>query len=141
MSGYKTRLDRFNDKWSDESGGCWVWTGARWGRGAYGLFWDGQRKVAPHRWIYEELNGTIPDGLEIDHLCGQTLCVNPRHLEAVSHKVNVRRFYGGEADVGYCSHGHELTSSNLYLISRRRGYTERRCKTCHNLQRSKSRAA
>ncbi len=44
-----------------------------------------------HRWFYEQAKGPIPDGLSIDHLCRVPPCVNPDHLEAVSHTENVRR--------------------------------------------------
>ena len=73
---------------------CWIWTGAsvnsRGPRyGTYRLS-NGKAKKA-HRMIYESLKGLIPVGLELDHLCRNTLCVNPEHLEPVTHKVNVQR--------------------------------------------------
>jgi hypothetical protein len=44
-----------------------------------------------HRWAYEFFVETIPEGLEIDHLCRNHACVNPLHLEPVTHEVNVMR--------------------------------------------------
>ena len=35
--------------------------------------------------------GPIPDGREIDHLCRNHRCVNPDHLEPVTHLENMRR--------------------------------------------------
>jgi hypothetical protein len=44
-----------------------------------------------HRWAYEHFVGPIPEGLEIDHGCFVHACVNPGHLEPVTHQENVRR--------------------------------------------------
>jgi hypothetical protein len=77
-------------------GPCWVWQNATTKR--YGTIQLGGRecgKILAHRWSYEIANGPIPEGLELDHLCGNPPCVNPAHLEPVTHLVNVRR--GAEA--------------------------------------------
>jgi HNH endonuclease len=74
----------------DKSGECWEWLGHRNHRG-YGRFQvDGHRRVA-HRVSYEQYIGQVPDGLQLDHLCGNKGCVNPAHLEAVTGSDNVRR--------------------------------------------------
>jgi HNH endonuclease len=81
---------------------CWIWTGAiqpasesKRGHGTtaggYGRFHDGQRLVQAHRFSYELHVGPIPLGLVVDHLCGVRACVNPAHLEPVTHLVNTRR--------------------------------------------------
>jgi hypothetical protein len=44
-----------------------------------------------HRVAYEQFVGTVPDGLELDHLCENKACVNPGHLEPVTRSENVRR--------------------------------------------------
>ena len=74
---------------------CWLWTGSRDGKG-YGYYsWQepgkGARIASAHRTAYELLVGPIPEGLELDHLCRNTLCVNPDHLEPVTHQVNMTR--------------------------------------------------
>ena len=74
----------------DPSSGCWIWQGAVSSSG-YGNRWVEGKTVLAHRFYYEELVGTIPSDLQIDHLCRNKLCVNPEHLEAVRPAVNTRR--------------------------------------------------
>jgi len=77
---------------------CWLWTGNKGGSNRahqYGYFNpttsnDGKKRVA-HVWLWEQHNGPVPDGLELDHLCRIKLCVRPEHLEPVTHAENRRR--------------------------------------------------
>jgi len=69
---------------------CWVWQHGKTPEG-YGRKHTGGRTVYAHRYYYERVNGPIPDGLEIDHLCRVRECVNPGHLEAVTTTENIRR--------------------------------------------------
>lgn len=86
--------DRFWEK-VDGSGDCWEWTGTRQTMG-YGSFWVlGQGKRLAHRVAYELLVGPIAEGRELDHRCRNRICVNPDHLEPVSHRENVRRGVAG----------------------------------------------
>lgn len=71
-------------------GECWVWV-ARLNRNGYGrIHHDGDEKMA-HRVAYEALVGPIPDGLLLDHRCRTRCCVNPCHLEPVTHQINTLR--------------------------------------------------
>ena len=79
---------------------CWIWTGVTGGSTArYGYFQAGTRstdpKVPAHRFAYEHFVGPIPDGMELDHVkdrgCTSKLCVNPDHLEPVTHAENRKR--------------------------------------------------
>ena len=84
--GNKTQEQRF---WSlvekDGHKGCWVWQGSR--QNGYGKF-NGR---SAHRVSYTLIWGAIPEGRTLDHLCTNTLCVNPWHLEPVTRKVNSQR--------------------------------------------------
>lgn len=81
----KTAAERF---WAKvrKTATCWLWRGAT-NKSGYGNFWDGERNVSAHRFAF----GEVPEGLEIDHLCSVRNCVNPDHMEAVTHAENVRR--------------------------------------------------
>jgi len=70
-------------------GGCWLWRGTL-SRG-YGRVKVGGRDRGTHCVVYEMLIGPIPDGLELDHVCDRKNCVNPAHLDPVSHAENIRR--------------------------------------------------
>lgn len=107
--------------------GCWLWTGATQA-GGYGRFFGEDRKaVLVHRWTYEHFVGPIPDGLTIDHLCRNTSCVNPDHLEPVTREVNAHR---GNPNAGktHCTNGHEFTPENTYVPPKRPGV--RACRAC-----------
>lgn len=75
-----------------QGGACWEWIGTT-DRNGYGHIWGGPGKgpLAAHRVAYELLVGPIPDGLCLDHLCRNTSCVNPQHLEPVTYAENYLR--------------------------------------------------
>jgi len=123
-----TEWERAAAKFVYAPGSCWVWTGAVRGR-MYGAFLSNNKQVAAHRFMYEHLVGKIPDGLVLDHLCREPLCVNPAHLDPVSAKENCHRSLCPAALNALkteCIHGHSLSGSNLYTErGRRRG-----CRSC-----------
>jgi len=111
----------------DERTQCWNWTGPQT-RG-YGFIQDGAaHRYQVHRFVYEQLVGSIPDGLELDHKCRNTLCINPRHVEPVTHLVNVRRGNAGinNAVKTRCVHGHDFTPENTIVTKDGR----RNCRIC-----------
>jgi len=109
--------DRFWEKVRIAANGCWEWT-ARLHHG-YGFFKESTgRLVYSHRWAYVDAFGPIPEGLEVDHLCRNTSCVRPSHLEAVTHRENLLRGHGfvaRKARQTHCIHGHEFSERNTYL--------------------------
>jgi hypothetical protein len=68
---------------------CWIWH--RTTRDGYGRADCLGKTVQAHRLSYEAYVGPIPEGLEIDHLCCVTDCVNPEHLEPVTRLENLCR--------------------------------------------------
>lgn len=107
--------------------GCWIFPG-RVIKGGYMLF---GHKLA-HRYSYEIFKGEIPKGLTIDHLCRNTTCVNPYHLEAVTQRENNLRGnnWGGiNSRKTHCPKGHEYTKDNTTIWSNSSNGA-RRCKIC-----------
>ena len=112
--------------------GCWLWTASLDGYG-YGQFGKSKGVVLKaYRLSYELLVGPVPDGLEIDHLCRVRACLNPDHLEAVTHRENMRR---AALLRTHCPSGHQYSGDNLYV---NRG--SRFCRRCHVLSERARRA-
>ncbi len=135
VSGPRTSLrDRFLQKVVKESSGCWRWTGAI-GSDGYGRIWAGphQFKLA-HRVSYELFRGHIPvvderdRALVLDHLCRNRSCVNPEHLELVTHGENVHRGISPLIEANHtqtCVRGHSYAEHSLYRDGKRIY-----CRTC-----------
>jgi hypothetical protein len=106
---------RFLAKVSKSGSGCLVWDASK--RNGYGVFWDGTQNVRAHRWAYEQAKGRIPPELEIDHTCRNKACVNPDHLEAVTHSENMKRSPEFQANRNakktHCKRGHRYEGENM----------------------------
>lgn len=102
----------------EPNSGCWIWLNGLSSDGYGGIKLTGRSAMTAHRASYIAHHGVVPEGLEVDHLCRLRCCVNPDHLEAVSHRENSRRRSAVRA---HCLHGHLLDG-----ISKRGRY----CKTC-----------
>ena len=107
---------------------CWIWTGATRNRG-YGCVTIAGRLYAAHRVSYTWTHGPIPDGLELDHLCRNPVCVNPLHLEAVSRRTNLLRgdtHAAANSAKTHCPAGHPYDAANTYV----KPNGARCCRTC-----------
>lgn len=118
---------------------CWLWTGAQ-KKAGYGRFRvNKERVVLAHRFAYELLIGSVPDGEELDHVCMVKQCVRPdgRHVQSVTHLVNVQRaavagLFTPEIDrrrghKTHCPHGHPYAGENLRIGPDGKRY----CRACN----------
>jgi hypothetical protein len=114
--------------------GCWLWTAAK-RAGGYGVVQHQWERRVAHRASYEELVGPIPDGHQLDHICRVRNCVNPAHLEPVTHKENVQRGNAGlhKKNQTECKRGHPFSDENVYV-----SHGVRKCRIC-SLAREKTR--
>lgn len=124
-----TNLERLLDKVMPvPECGCWLWLGSTNGNGYGNFSYQGRTRNA-HRVSYELHYGSIPEGMEIDHKCRMRCCVNPAHLEPVTHAENMRRSPDAAPAVyrnkTHCPNGHPYVGENLY---RYKG--KRHCRTC-----------
>jgi DNA-binding XRE family transcriptional regulator len=138
-----TPAERVFDRSVLTPAGCLEWQGALT-RTGYGQIGVKGKVLSVHRVAYEAVAGPIPDGLEIDHLCRNRACVKPDHLEAVTHRENLRRAVREKRPPkAACPAGHEFTPENTYVD--RKGYRFcRTCKRAHNVlekRRKRERAA
>lgn len=108
-----------------ELGPCWLWTAAKNKRG-YGSFSVNGRLILVHR-ISVVLDGrTIPAGWLSDHLCHNTSCVNPRHLEPKTVRGNNRN--QARVESNFCHRGHEFTADNTFIK-----HGSRQCRQCSRI--------
>lgn len=119
----------------DKDSGCWNWARStrRSGNFSYGKIKSSKdgKQLLSHRALYSATVSEIAADMTIDHLCRNTLCVNPAHLEPVSMKENILRGYGPaaiNARMATCAEGHEFKMVNWA------GRKQRACMTCRAIR-------
>jgi hypothetical protein len=85
------KADRYREEDRGFTSPCWIWQLKLSARTGYGIVRVAGRDWLAHRWYYEQANGPIEDGLQLDHLCRVRECVNPAHMEPVTPQENTRR--------------------------------------------------
>lgn len=137
---YNPSIDRIGEKFSFGADGCWPWHAGLDGHG-YGKFWLNGKMRQAYKVMYELLVGPVPSGTELDHTCRNRVCVNPGHLEPVTHRENVRRGTRGPSRKGmrltHCRRNHEFSKDNVY----ERPNGDRVCRTCRKASAQRRRAA
>jgi len=147
VSGHNSRFgrplqERFWSHLKVQDNKCWLWFGQKSNKG-YGQLPEagrGSKMLLAHRVAYQLYKGLIPEGLELDHLCRTPLCVNPDHLEAVSHRENVKRGNSPGAKIhrlGTCNRGHPVNDVNMYFRKDRIGTWN--CRVCRRELRKRKR--
>ena len=129
----KTLFERLIDKTRfDLTSGCLIWEGTRHSKTlGYGRICVEYKDRYAHRLMYEEMIGPIPDGYELDHLCRDTMCVNPLHLDPVTHKVNMSRSI--HTMKTHCPYGHEYTKANT-RYKKGHNTVSRNCRACQKIR-------
>ena len=113
---------------------CWNWLGSKTKKG-YGLFSMATGKYQHHTFLAHrlslEFNGEkLSENLTVDHLCKNTSCVNPQHLEQVSLKENLLRgnsLSAINARKEFCKRGHSLIGCRIKIAN---GGIQRICRVC-----------
>lgn len=104
-------------------GACLEWQAALSTTG-YGVF----RGRSAHRTAYELFVGPVDLGMDVDHICRNRRCVDPRHLQVVTHRENSLSSTSPmalNAAKTHCKRGHEFTPENT-----ERATNGRACRTC-----------
>lgn len=124
---------------------CWLWKGAH-DKAGYGLFYSGarlltggQRNVYAHRWSWEQVNGPVPEGLVLDHICENPPCVRVEHLRLATQQENICRGVGASAVNARkksCPQGHPYSPDNTFIRS-----GARVCKKCSRARDARKRLA
>lgn len=131
-AAYRAQLERRFWSKVDKTPGCWLWTGAANGPGYGNIGVLGQNRVA-HRVAWLLTLGDLPAGLVLDHTCRNPKCVNPAHLEPVTHQENVGRGLHGALHT-HCVRGHNLSAPHALT-------TRGRCRPCFNADMRKWRTS
>ncbi len=130
-------IERLLNKVVFQEDGCWFYSGgtAR-GYGKIGSGGGKGRQLTAHIVTYEYFRENVPEGLQLDHLCRVTQCVNPWHLEAVTPRENYLRSSNRNAKrhlANRCKYGHSLEDSYI------RPNGTRACRACRRRREKEAR--
>ena len=144
MSNYESLSVRFERKYIPEpNSGCWLWEGGihfTRGGGPYGAIRNENgykpAQLQAHQAAYQLYKGPIPDKFDIDHTCKNTLCVNPDHLQAITHQQHSQLTWD-RIKKGKCKRGHAMIAENTWTCKKT---GRRQCLPCCALRERAKRA-
>lgn len=119
------------ERWNYErlgSNQCWNWLD-RLDKGGYGMLKSTKHSNRAHRAMYELYVKPIKPDWQIDHLCRNRRCVNPKHLEQVTARVNWLRgncpFKNFKISRYQCPKGH-----HWWYYNDEQGRVKKKCLEC-----------
>ena len=86
----------------------------------------GKARIQAHRWAYELLNGSIPEGKVVDHLCSNRACIAPDHLRVITQQENIMAGLHNIDNRSHCNQGHPFEGN---IMVRKSG--KRECAECN----------
>jgi len=115
---------------------CWEWKGAK--SGGYGNFVINGKQMRAHRLSYQIFIGELRPKFQINHMCSNRSCINPEHLEQITHAENGSREKANHynARLTHCKRGHEFNETNTRYSIRPNGHNGwklRQCKICRKI--------
>lgn len=118
----------------EPNSGCWLWI-ASVDRDGYGRFHvENNATAQAHRTSWIAIHGPVPNET-LDHLCRVRCCVNPAHLQPVTHAENSRR---AARLITACPSGHPYDEANTYVQRTADGRAKRFCRACNRSAALKS---
>lgn len=125
MPSLLTRIAALTDR-SGGQGACWRFQGFIDKDGYGRIYLDRETgSTGAHRAAYVAHVGNIPPGMQVDHRCFNTACVNPAHLRLLTREANEVR--QRKSFRTHCLNGHEYTAANT---RRPPNGTGRVCRAC-----------
>lgn len=85
-----------------------------------------RKQFRAHRWAWELINGPIPEGLVIDHICRNRACVAIDHLRMVTQQENIMAGLHNIDNRSHCNQGHVFEGN---IMVRKNG--KRECAECN----------
>lgn len=127
-----------------QQSGCWISNYSVGNHGYAQIGWaDGAKNhmVLAHRASWVNINGQLPVGFTLDHVCKVRTCVNPEHLRLLSNFENARRTNGTDFPLGECAHGHPNSMLVKIRRSSKSGPTDGiTCGECRRIRQIRYRA-
>lgn len=109
---------------------CWIWQLTLNNKGYGRITYKGKVTYAHiHHW--EKINGPVPEGLELDHTCKTRACVNPDHLEPITHGENLRRSKRTKLSLEMAEEIHKLNAQGIGYRRLAKMFGVHRSTICH----------